>query len=470
MMDKYLKQLDYFNSLPYFEFNWGLKDPTRIMKPELKVRKTKSINSEIKRIIGDYKAGRFEFLRNPVTNEIVYSKEAVFYVNSVNNILSIIKSEKLKPEEVNILCSNTPDNQKKIRKAFGLGKNEEGGIGKVPKRNEYHKMFTLCTRTVYLGADFYSTCARTLILSDANVDTLAVDITLDLPQILGRQRLKENPWKNRATLYFRSILSENKKSIEEFKEYIKWKKKRTDELLLSYKSTPTQSAKHTLAETYQKMAKAYNYRDDYIAVNTHSGSDLLPVQNDLVMISEIRAFQIQQLDYKDRFTVLRIIDNEIEVESNDVNEFIKVFESLSTFSEKMELLCNNQLSSNDILSVLELVPMSYKNYYCVLGPEKIKSLRYKKYLIDDYFLKNKSFQDSSEELKNRILTNFKVGNKYLKSNIKNIIADIYISLGIKDSPKAVVLEKYFELKSVNLIDPISGNRIKGFEIVKIKDK
>ena len=66
-------------------------------------------------------------------------------------------------------------------------------------------MFTLCTRTVYLGADFYSTNAKSYIFSDANIDSLSVDITIDLPQILGRQRLETNPWKNRADLYYKTI-------------------------------------------------------------------------------------------------------------------------------------------------------------------------------------------------------------------------------------------------------------------------
>lgn len=64
-------------------------------------------------------------------------------------------------------------------------------------------MFTFCTRTVYLGADFYSLCARSFIFSDSNSDCLAVDIAEDLPQILGRQRLQDNPWKNTANFYYR---------------------------------------------------------------------------------------------------------------------------------------------------------------------------------------------------------------------------------------------------------------------------
>ena len=72
-------------------------------------------------------------------------------------------------------------------------------------------MFTFCTRTVYLGADFYSTNARSFIFSDANIDCLSVDISMDLEQILGRQRLIENPWKDYAKVFIRTL---SKKNIE----------------------------------------------------------------------------------------------------------------------------------------------------------------------------------------------------------------------------------------------------------------
>ena len=61
---------------------------------------------------------------------------------------------------------------------------------------------------------------RTVVLSDANIETLAVDISLDLPQILGRQRLVENPWKDEATVYFRYLLDKSKVNKKSFDERI----------------------------------------------------------------------------------------------------------------------------------------------------------------------------------------------------------------------------------------------------------
>jgi mRNA-degrading endonuclease toxin of MazEF toxin-antitoxin module len=93
-------------------------------------------------------------------------------------------------------------------------------IGRVLTKSDLasgqkQKKFTMCTRTVYLGADFYSTCAKSYILSDANVSCLSIDISLDLPQILGRQRLIENPWKNEAEFYYTLPNKETKENAKE---------------------------------------------------------------------------------------------------------------------------------------------------------------------------------------------------------------------------------------------------------------
>lgn len=197
MLEEYLNMLDEFDGLPYINMNWGKEDSTRIIKPNLKVLSMKSTGSKAEEIIRTYKEGDFERcirIINGYPKEII-SDEAVLYVNSVNHIISIIKKCDLKPEEVNILCSDTPDNLKRIQRKLG----KKFTIGEVPLRGVKPKMFTFCTRTVYLGADFYSLCARSFIFSDSNIDSLAVDISEDLPQILGRQRLFDNPWKNNAT-------------------------------------------------------------------------------------------------------------------------------------------------------------------------------------------------------------------------------------------------------------------------------
>ena len=471
MMDEYLDMLPNFKDLPYIEMRWDTLDPLRIIKPELSVKSCKSIIPVATEIIKTYQVGNFQrytFLDESGNIQEIESRELVVYVNSVKNICDIIKKCGLRSDNTNVLCSNTPENQKKIRKAFGLTKSMPGGIGSVPKKGDPHKMFTLCTRTVYLGADFYSTCARSLILSDANIECLAVDITLDLPQILGRQRLLENPWKNRAELYFKSIIKEE--SLEKLIARVKSKREKTDQLLSIY-SKGTSIEKHTLAETYQQSAKTFSYKDNYVAVNIHGGKDLFPVFNDLVMVSEIRAFQIQQVDYKDRFSVVNTIrQGTVSTSTDKITEFLVQFDSYTQFTDKMKFLCDNvrNFTEEEFSSILDSVNIVFKNYYITLGRERIRSLQYKKSVLDSEYQRQKNNQFNSRNLDDIIYSEFKVGEKYLKSYIKQRLGDIYESLGLKLSPKATDLEKYFEVKLCKIANKETNKRDHCYELISKK--
>ena len=462
MLEEYLNMLDEFDGLPYINMDWASQDPTRVLKPSLKVLTMKSVGTKLPEIIDSYKSGNFESairMVNGYPTKIV-SDEAVFYVNSVNHIISIIKKCDLQPEEVNILCSNTPENLKKIQKRLG----KRFTIGEVPLEGDSHKMFTFCTRTVYLGADFYSTCARSFIFSDSNIDSLAVDISEDLPQILGRQRLFKNPWKNEATFYYRSTCDYRKISQDEFDKELERKKRSTNNLLRSFDSAPD-DAKYDLAKTYQKNTKSYNYKDDYIAVNEHQGGTLIPVLNNLVLVNEIRAFRIQQIDYKDRFTVFSTIHNTLspdDIINQKVSEFLGEYQKLGTFRSKLKYLCEYGFSDQVIGVVLDQIGEhdNIKSYYISLGPQKLRACGYNRYDIE----KELGVVTFSQELLESIIySEFKVGDKITLADIKDRLGYLYSSINYDATPKAKDLENYFNVKESSARVEIDGVK----KVVKI---
>ena len=471
MLEEYLNMLDEFDGLPYIDMNWGKEDPSRILKPALKVLSMMSVGTKLPEIIQSYKSGNFESairMINGYPTKII-SDEAVFYVNSVNHIVSIIKKCDLQSEEVNILCSNTPDNLKKIQKRLG----RKFVIGEVPLKGVKPKMFTFCTRTVYLGADFYSLCARSFIFSDSNIDSLAVDISEDLPQILGRQRLFENPWKNEATFYYRSTCDYRKVSQEEFNKEIERKKKATSDLLSAF-STALDDVKYNLAKKYQSDVKSNNYKNDYIAVNEHQGGTLVPALNNLVLVNEIRAFKIQQIDYKDRFTVFSTVHNTLspdDIVNRKISDFLKEYQELGTFKAKLKLLCEYSFNDQIIGVVLDQIGEhdNIKSYYLALGPQKLRALGYDKYKIEKE-LGVVTF--SQELLVNTIYSEFKVGDKLTLANIKSRLEYLYPSISYTATPKAKDLENYFEVKLiyVTILDETTGKKkqTKGYELLKRK--
>ena len=475
-MEKYINMLDEFDGLPYITIDWYSQDPNRLIKPNLEVLTMRSVSEKAGEVIQSYLDSNLKSIvvmkdGQPTT---ITSTEAVLYLNSVNHIISLIKKKNLSPDQVLILCSNTDENAKRIKNR--LGKKYDIGHVPNPQKGEKFPMFTFCTRTVYLGADFYSTCARTFVFSDANIDSLAVDISEDLPQILGRQRLNENPWKNAATFYYRATANYRYMKEEDFKEELDRKIKSTESLLSVYEKG-NNTEKYNLAVKYRKDANNSNYKDDYVGVNiVYLKNDdgqvakiLKPKMNNLVYVNELRAFDIQQKDYKDRFTVFATISNKLtpdDLINKEVTLFLSKYNSLTTRYEKMKLLCEYDMSDDAKEVVIGQIPDDdeIKGYYIVLGPDRMHELGYNVTLI------NKDLgivTFSPELLVNTIYDEFKIGDRILLSDLKTKLSDIYKRINYSASPKAKDIQLYFEIKDYKETVNIDGvkKRAVGYELV-----
>lgn len=191
-IEDYLDQIDPFKNLPYVELVWPPSSvhPTNIdRKPYYQGSRNKTTSRIIRKYMTE---GFFEEKINK--GQVVRSTEAVFFMNNVKMIKDIVKANSLTPVNTNIICAQTDENEKLLKK-IGFK------IGHAPKMGEPHKTFTFVTKCAFEGVDFYSTCAYTYIFSDISLKNMAVDISLDLPQIMGRQRLGSNPFKYDATFF-----------------------------------------------------------------------------------------------------------------------------------------------------------------------------------------------------------------------------------------------------------------------------
>ena len=485
MLDKYLSMLDEFKDLPYYELDWKTEDPGRVVKPKLDIKfTTKSLNFCISKVIQDYLTGKFE--TRPRKDDMgriwnFISDEAVFFLNSVKGICRAITTNNLSIDQCNVLCAKTDENNKQVREAFNSvikKKAEQEGvkdpellkgdvIGYIPGYNEDHKMFTFCTRTVYLGADFYSDCARTFIFSDSNIECLSVDISMDLEQILGRQRREDNMWKNTATMFVKTTRAGLRTTWEEFKARLDEKEGKTVSLLRSYSSVPLED-KHNLAETYQTVAKVHHYRDNYVAVNTHAGKDIVPVFNRLMQVSEIRAFELQQTDYADRFTVIGSMESkglvgEIEKPIKELAEEFNKIKNTEIRLKFISQLEESNLTQDELDMFFSLIPDKYKGYYEVLGFSGIRAHRYNEAEIKREVDKLCGNSQKEDSVKEEIYRLFQIGNRYSKADIKTTLKGIYERLEYQKAAKASDLGEYFNLK-----DLMTKDKKAGFELLSKK--
>jgi hypothetical protein len=296
----------------------------------------------------------------------------------------------------------------------------------------------------------------------------SVDISMDLEQILGRQRLKENPWKNNAKMFVKTTSKKHKMSKEEFDNRLKEKLENSYQLLGSYDQVDS-TKKLILARTYQKVAKTFHYKDDYVAVNEHAGNTLVPVLNNLMMVSEMRTFEVQQVDYADRFKVFNAIgERQIEGVGREVEGMFETFSDFAKSKEKLRYLVKvseMKLSEEDLTNFLSLIPERYREYYTEMGPDRIKANGYQESKLKEEWAKQHQEElGVSDGLILDIAGYFKLGQRYSKSGIKDKLKELYKKHGYQKTAKASDLEEYFWLKTVKFIE--GGKWVNGFEIQK----
>lgn len=455
MMESYLSVMKEFKNLPYYQLVWP---ESMISNPLLYWKPVRSLVSACDDLIQDYKNGRFK--TNVINGQIVESKEIVFYVNSINEIKKIVSKSGLTSKDTDIICSNTKKNVAKLKK---MGFN----VAKVPLEDEPRKMFTFCTRTVYLGADFYSPDAYTVVISNSNNECMAIDIALDLPQILGRQRLDENVFRNEAIIFYKTtdkIMSE-----AEIVHWVTEREKRTESLINTWKTLPNKTDQNILLSKYRESL----YKSDYVGITLDNNREPVAVENVLVKLSEIRAWHIRNKDYADNISVLNGLKaNGFRVENykTEIDSFMVDFLKDKNFIRRMKLYCDfADKNSNIGLLNISKIPKEFHNYFNLFGSQRIKALNYQESNLKkemDNLKTQQQFENSGLTIFDSFFT---VGKKYTKKEIKEILQQFYNTFGMSQTAKASDINQYYETKRAKIPTGITGKYDEGLELLKLKD-
>ena len=440
MLDKYLEKVDTFRDLPFYEIDWS---NTNCVENIIIQRKfSTALTTDCIKIVNQYLEGKF-----PSTftsdNKIVFSKEAVFYFNSISDIIRVINKTGITSDQVNIICADDKDNKDKLSK---IGHS----IGKIPLKNETNKMFTFCTKTAYIGSDFYSDNASSYVFADPNIKSLALDISLDLPQIVGRQRNRENPFKNNIIIFYRTIRKAEIEDKEKFDKTQDERRKETQRLLDFYeKGTPEEQKAYV--QKLKNDIKTSKYERDFISISKKTGK---PVYNSFIDIANERGWEVSQKDYQDKISVTKSLEsltsNISEYQSDlekEVQEFLDTkFYSIGIFEKKMKLYCefmdlhqgNKEVS--DII-YFKIKDPKYRKYYNFYGTSGCRAVSY----IESKLKLGMINESKESELSSIIYKKFKVGDRIIPGEIKTMLQDIYRDLGITSKAKATDLRKYFKL-------------------------
>lgn len=449
--DLYLDYIPQFAHIPYYKLEW---DPDIIEEPTLKevqMKKGESAEKLCGQLIQRYReTGYFE--RKIMQGHIVESHEACIFLNEVKSIKNIILKNHLKPEEVTVLCSES--------KAADLPKGFTIGGLCTDKVNPVNKPFTFCTKASFEGVDFYSTNASTYIFIDAGKEWQTLDIMLDIPQILGRQRLDINPFKHDATIYYKTkpkVMSE-----AEFRQKQIEMEQKSRKNLETFNASSA-DAKDMFIQVYSNMALDKKFVDDYVDVLQENGHTTLGI-NYLVMVAKWNQWYQRHFYYSNSCQLLTSI--QVAVNMRQKSQEVKIFETWYYNAPEKERLAgyadfrHSYPQYDELLLQNPFIDLRYHDWYATLGYEALSGLHFQETDVEKAY----SEWCAQAPIKEACRQTFKAGVLYSKQEIKAMLQQIYNDLGlIGKTAKATDLSAYLSVREKQRMNA-EGKRVYYLEV------
>lgn len=402
-----------------------------------------------------------------VTPDGKKSRELVVFLNSVSDIVSIVNSCHLEPSEVNLIMADQVQNHEAVA---ALG--EDYCIGEIPAKGEKHKMFTFTTSTAFQGVDFMSDNALSVVVSDCKRSHTSIDISCMLPQIAGRQRLKENPFRDIVLFIYND--QNDSSPIDEQLSKVEEKKALTDELTAFLNSSAIpENLKETIRRSIATDNSTNRYRYNYAHYNEETEQF---EQNLLPRFNEEYRLRVQYECYKNGLTVYsNLKDQELFSTSEEAsplepkmqlsrNILKRGFEDLmKLYIDVMEEHKNNpfNLMLENTLMNLREQNQNLATYYHKLGPDRIRALSYREKKLQDALHFSSTNRIITEQLKQA----FQTGTTLRAAQWKAELKEIYKKHQIKGNPKMADLENIYGFRMIkhHLTDE-NGKRYYAYEI------
>lgn len=437
---------DCLKDVPVVEADWGKNTDT--LKVEL--LRTNKPYTMAANIINKYKNDGYFILNGHK------SYEAFFFINSVKDIAGILNHCHLSNDEVRIVCADNDENREKL-------------IGyDISNSRSDNKKFNFITSKSFEGADYQSKTGICFVVSSASNPHTQASIDTDLPQIAGRIRTPENPFRYNLVHIFNTTY----KDLRLYMTYEQMKAKTEDDIKQAYdtvklfndtskalKDNLRDKIKHDLNSLYIK----YDKKKDKFAIN-----DILPRL-------ELYNFKVNQIVYRTGVSIRKdYADNNIEanyqyLEAEETEEtglpVVKKIDFKEAFLQYAKIISEDPHSPALIL--LEQQQPLIKEAYHKLGVDRVRNLRYTKKSIEAAL--SCLEDDKTKEQKLALLmvnlipnaTTITVANAIDKMN------QAYNETGISRKPKTKDLHQWFDCSDPHC-KRIDGKTTKVVDIYRSK--
>lgn len=379
----------------------------------------------------------------------IKSYEAFFFINSVNDILKLIEYTDLQPEDVRIICANTDANQKKL------------GRFQIENSNCPNKKFTFLTCKSFEGVDYESDTALCFVISTAsNIHTQA-SIDTDIPQIAGRIRTANNPFRKLIIHIFNNTYKDLNLDVT----YNDMKKAVEDDLDAA---NAIVKLFNSIDDEKQRKMLIKSINNKYIS--TKNGKFVF---YDTLPKLELYNYMVNQVIYKSGLSVKKAYESTGALTTDaEYNKEMANFDNVIKASKKLTFKDNylKALEAKKDGNIFELERLCkeelIRDAIYKLTPEEIKSVRYTKKGVRELLLNKNSRLNNATKI-TKIIKDSITYNEFIKNDkLIAIINNAYRKLGIDKTAKASDIKQWFDIKESR--KSINNIQYRGYYILREK--
>ena len=362
------------------------------------------------------------------------SYEAFFFINSVKDIAGILNHCHLTNDEARIICADTPENREKL-------------IGyDISNSRSDNKMFTFITSKSFEGADYHSETGICFVVSSASNPHTQASIDTDLPQIAGRIRTHNNPFRYNLFHIFNTTYKDMRlyMTYEQMKIKTYYDIKKAYDTVKFFNDAPTKELKDNLRDNIKHDLNSlyikYDKRKDKFIVN-----DILPKL-------ELYNFKVNQIVYRTGVSIKKDYeDNNIDFnydfkppkETEETKlPVVKKIDFKEAFLRYARIMSEDPHSP--ALMLLEEQQPLIRPAYHDLGVERVRNLRYIKKSIEAALSCLDDDKTKEQKLAQLIVRLIPTATTITVANALDKLSQAYSEIGISRQPKSRDLHQWFD--------------------------
>ena len=442
-------------TIPYYKYNWS-----NVIKPNIN---HKYVGKQVSTKTVSYVLDKWENTRNDIF---------VFYNSKTGVVNTIKKLMKAEPEithkNINIFFSKNESNEEYFKKQLG----EDFVIG-VPLSSN-NKRINFVSSFGFEGVDFYNKYVSVLVVSDPKYKSMRYDISIDLPQIIGRFRMCRDcdidfiwsTYTDQVTLSEEEFINKFRKDHDDVISALSGDNANNPQIMKAF---------HALAK-YKDTPHCYIDRDDsdrpLVTVNKYAFESMMcsyhAMHNDYYVIGDDKKEKVKECNGLKRVNDIFNVNDTLDIPSLSFKHTVnlkRVYNFKDVAKEYVELLEKNEKRSNivteqQINELVENTPELSK-FHGVLSPKDFKKCLYVKkrlnILFDEVIIMSKITRKDFD---------IKVGGVYSLTYIKNQVQKVYNKYDIESIAKATDIKKWFEIKNTTQVCQNTNKHVTAYKVAK----